>query len=329
MPPYFDKAKGHTVYPEEGPNFSSSPQFKGYTGGPEEAHRRLGMHEDEDYVEPHHEGYGQERVHDRYGVPQGQLFDPDKSHLEAHQQTPSQFAADPRTWWHGRYTMGGRLSTLSGVGSGPGMETSGEGFHAGTREAAEERLTGRQPQDVWADHRGHLYPLRITGPVEGPENVHVDTGFHGQLGEARRHGPGYLYENMAEDPESISVGTPRRKGFLSTHREMVQAAQQRGEHVHPLIEWAARMHPEHEGEEWEHPRLAGLKKKYPDVFGHPPDTGQMSLFDADEVAPEQRPHFFRYFKAEGGHTLSSPQFSGHGGLSPSELEHGPMGEAAF
>jgi hypothetical protein len=59
---------------------------------------------------------------------------------------------------------------------------------------------------------------------------------------------GYLYENKVENAGSISVGVPERKGFMSTHREMVQAAQKSGQYVHPNITWATQKRPEHTAE---------------------------------------------------------------------------------
>jgi hypothetical protein len=186
------------------------------------------------------------------GQSQGQLFDPEKiPAMEAHQQTPDQFAADPRTWWHGRVTKGGPQGRLGGSGVG-----RGEGFHAGTEAAARQRVGANiKRRGLKEGMAGHMYPLRITGPVEGPENLQPDVTRHRELGPTRygswggqSYGgrtTGYLYENKVENAGSISVGAPQRKGFLSTHREMVQAAQQRGEKVHPLIAWAAKKAPEH------------------------------------------------------------------------------------
>jgi hypothetical protein len=112
-----------------------------------------------------------------------------------------------------------------------------------------------------------MYPLRITGPVEGPENMKEDLPKHRELGP-RSYGSwggqsyggrstGYLYENKVENVGSISVGVPQRKGFMSTHREMVKAAQQRGEKVHPNIAWAAKAAPEHTAENIQEVRRYG------------------------------------------------------------------------
>lgn len=217
------------------------PQFEGYTGGPAEAHAAINPPR-RDLYEPKSQGE------------QTQLFHPESVAMpEAHHQTPAQFAADPRTWFHGRYTA--ERSRLGGAGTK-------EGFHAGTEGAARQRLKAlqgrRSPKEGVG---GHLFPLRITGPVAGPEHVQPDVNVHRRLGRgsgsygweapqppAPIKGGGYLYENKVEAAGSISAGVPRRKGFLSTHREMVQAAQKSGEKVHPNIAWAAKAAPEHTGE---------------------------------------------------------------------------------
>jgi len=66
--------------------------------------------------------------------------------------------------------------------------------------------------------------------------------------EAQQAGRGYLYRNEVEG--GISVGVPKRAGYLSTQREMVEAVKAQGKQVHPLIEWAIKHHPEHTGEEY-------------------------------------------------------------------------------
>jgi hypothetical protein len=214
-------------------------QFKGYTGGPKEALER---------AYPDRSAYRPEPSN------QGQLFSPESvPPQEAHHQTPDRFAQDPRTWWHGRVTKGGPRSSLGGSGVG-----RGEGFHAGTRGAAEQRLRTNVGRGLKPGMAGHMYPLRITGPVEGPENPYPDMNKHVALGP-RRQGSwggqsyggrqtGYLYKNEVEGGGAMSVGVPKRKGFLSTQREMVGAAKKRGEFVHPNIEWAVKSHPEHVAE---------------------------------------------------------------------------------
>jgi hypothetical protein len=295
----WDPKRGSMTYPEN-PNLG--PQFK---GGPEEARLKAGEDEDDEYVEaPHPGGYGQERTRSLYAPPQGQLFDPDKvPELEAHHQTPSQFAQSPQTWWHGRYTKSGKISEEG--------EQSGEGFHSGTKESAEERLAARYPSEVWPGHAGHLYPLRITGAVIGPHNLHVDQGYHDALGYHDR-ATGYLYENSSEDAGSISVGTPHRQGWMSTHREMVDQAKQEGKPVHPLIDWASQHHPEHEGEEWKHPRFGQAAEDFRIAAGYqqPASSKQGSLLDPDEEGVSHTSSR-RTFQTESGHQVHVTKMHQH------------------
>jgi hypothetical protein len=232
-------------------------QFTPYTGGPAEAKEATMP-----AFRSRH-GLGTPEEEDPEGHPP-RLFDPETvARPEAHQQTPDQFAADPRTWWHGRVTKGGVRSSLGGSGVG-----RGEGFHAGTEGAARQRVTQNiKRRGLKEGMAGHLYPLRITGPVEGPENMKEDLPKHRELGP-RSYGSwggqsyggrstGYLYENKVENVGSISVGVPQRKGFMSTQREMVKTAQQRGNYVHPNIAWAAKAAPEHTAENIQEVRRYG------------------------------------------------------------------------
>jgi hypothetical protein len=186
---------------------------------------------------------------------QGQLLDPNKvARPEPHQQTPAQFAADDRSWWHGRYAKSPRL-TKGG---------SDEGFHAGSRGSAVKRLEanyGRRSGDAPA----RMFPLRMvgktadrklygrgygsgydTGQGAAPETPAPDSQKHVGLGSSAR---GYFYKNEVEDAGHISVGAPRREGFLATHRDLVEHAQSEGKFVHPNVAWAAKKMPEHTGED--------------------------------------------------------------------------------
>lgn len=311
--------------PRDNPNLGS--QFKGFTGGPIEAIMRQGESEGdspEDYVQAEHPGgYGLESYPSRVAPPQGQLFDPDKVDLlEAHHQTPSQFAEDPRTWWHGRYTKSASISQEG--------EQSGEGFHAGTKQSAEERLAARYPSEIWPGYAAHLYPLRITGPIIGPHNIHMDQGYHAQLAEHNR-AAGYLYENASEDAGSISVGAPHRQGWLSTHREMVQQAKAEGRYVHPLMEWAAEHHPEYADSPWEHPNITRNKEKYADYDMPAVSTEQgyqMGLFDKDEEAPEEMSTTHR-FQTEGGHKVQATKMHQHPILGGQWAETRVMGNPDY
>ena len=249
----------HSAEKSAGAHAQLGQQFTPYTGGPGEAKERYQR---------------TQGIPPKPPSPQGQLFDKESIPLpEAHTQTPEQFAKDPRTWWHGRVTKGGPRSSLGG-----NTEGRGEGFHAGTREAAEIRLTHNiRRRGLKPDMAGHLYPLRITGPVEGPEQMRQDVSKHIELGpRMSRWGSttggrsrGYLYEQAVESPGSISVGTPApRKGFLSTHREMVRQAKSEGKYVHPTLEWGAMKTPEHVPDEIR-PR-----------FYEPPQHRQLGLHEA-------------------------------------------------
>jgi len=232
----------------------SGEQFQSYTGGPKEV-------ETADFRRRHALGTPEEE--DPYGDHQQHLFSPESVPLpEVHTQTPSQFAADPRTWWHGRFT--GQRSRLSGGGTR-------EGFHAGTMGAARQRLAANAGRRVDKPGvAGRLFPLRITGPVsselqdepeaqkrtawgKGGSIVHTALG---PGGEAHEAGRGYMYRNVVEG--GISVGVPQRKGFLSTHKEMMEEARRQGKQVHPNIAWAVGKAGEHTGETypegWEHRR---------------------------------------------------------------------------
>jgi hypothetical protein len=284
------------------------PQFKDYTGGPEEVHTA-------DFR--HRHGLGTPEAEDPEGV-HPQLFHPESVAMpEAHQQTPAQFAADPRTWWHGRFT--GQRSRLSVGGSR-------EGFHAGTQGAARHRLAanaGRRADKPGV--AGRLFPLRITGPVSGlrdePEAqkksawgkggsiVHTELGPEGEAGKA---GQGYMYRNVVEG--GISVGVPQRKGFLSTHKEMVEEAQRRGEKVHPNIAWAAKKATEHTGEVvpegWEQRRqkVQGsqmmLQEQFKDTDPHKGAEIARQMFPGSERVEH------RSYETEGGKTVHVRAYRG-------------------
>jgi hypothetical protein len=267
-------------------------QFGEYTGGPAEAKQR-------------HLGETDPGALSRRTPPdhQGQMFDPASIPLqEPHQQTPAQFARDPRTWWHGRFTAA--QSRLGGAGLR-------EGFHAGTEGAARKRLSDNQGRRTQKEGvAGRLFPLRITGSVAGPEQMQPDVNVHYRLGRQPRAmhqigmpklpipGGGYLYENQVESPGSISVGVPKRKGFLSTYREMVTGAEKRGENVHPNISWAARHMGEHTGETlgvrgpYGESRQLGLHEQF--------EAGPSRLKAADQLHPARTPIHRTSYTTLGG-----------------------------
>jgi len=125
---------------------------------------------------------------------------------------------------------------------------------------------------------GRLFPLRITGPVQGPEKVLEDVERHSAAGQRQT---GYLYENATEHAGSLSIATPRRVGYMSTHREMVEQAQKEGKYVHPMIAWAAKHHPEHSGwgqrSPYQLPSPEGERYQQPDLTEHLRDTGDWEM----------------------------------------------------
>lgn len=286
-------------------------QFHNFTGGPEEA--KMG-HLDS-FLKGHGNVGGFEGLlghpHER-----GRLFDAEKiPGIAAHHQTPEQFAKDPATWWHGRVVTD---SPKSRLGGGQGSE----GFHAGTQSAARQRLTANIKRRGVAENKvGRMFPLRITGPVEGTEDIKSDMNKHVGLGPVRygswggsSYGgrqTGYLYKNDVEDAGSISVGVPQRKGFMATHKEMVGQAKARGEHVHPLIDWATKKGPEHTGEavrgRWskrEEPQgtQQGLHEQFEkgDPWGKGADPRRQESFM--ELHPDRTPIHRTSYTPESGRT---------------------------
>jgi hypothetical protein len=280
-------------------------QFHGFTGGPEHV-RTI------DFRQRH--GLGTPEEEDPEGDHQQHLFDPETvPRPQAHQQTPAQFAADSRTWWHGRFA--GQRSRLSKGGSR-------EGFHAGTEGAARTRLAanaGRRADKPGV--AGRLFPLRITGPVSGlqdePEAQKKSAWgkggsiVHLALGDAQQ---GYMYRNAVESPGSISVGVPQRGGFLSTHKEMVEAAQKAGKPVHPNIAWAAKKATEHTGETypegWEQRRqkVQGsqmmLQEQFKDTDPHRGAEMARQMFPGTERVER------RSYQAESGKTVHVRSYRG-------------------
>lgn len=231
---------------------------------------------------------------------QGQFFDPNRiARPEPHQQTPAQFAADPRSWWHGRYQKGPRL-TKGG---------SNEGFHAGTLASATKRLEanyGRRSGETPA----RLFPTRLVGkmgpqeqapstnslfrgggpePTRGssPEEPGFDRQRHSGLAYRSR---GYFYKNEVEDPGHISVGVPKREGFLATHRELVEHAQSEGKFVHPNIAWAAKKMPQHTGVD-----AMAYKRRRPGD-----ESRQMNLAQSIQGTPAEGEVRARMFAEERG-----------------------------
>jgi len=293
-------------------------QFHAFTGGPEEA--KMG------HLDSFLKGHGNEggfegllgHPHER-----GRLFDAESiPNPAAHHQTPERFAQDPKTWWHGRVVTD---SPKSRLGGGQGSE----GFHAGTQAAARQRLGHNLKRRGLAENKvGRMFPLRVTGPVEGPENIKSDMNKHVELGPQRYgswggssyggRSTGYLYKNDVEDAGSISVGVPQRKGFMATHKEMVTQAKARGEYVHPLIDWAAKKAPEHTGEavrgRWgqrTEPQGSqqGLHEQFDkgDSYGKGADPRRLSSFL--ELHPDRTDTHRTQYTTEGGQRKGAFAFS--------------------
>lgn len=165
---------------------------------------------------------------------QNQLFST-KGHafmLEPHQQTRAQFAADPRTWWHGRHSEA--LPTKAG-------EARNAGIHFGTLASAHQRKqklgpsTKYRPPDKESGMQDRypqpyrFFPVRITGtPSNTPKEAGHDEGARWE------ETPGvHYYQNDVEDRGSISAKVPTRKD-VSTHGDLVKQA---GKRVHPMIAW--------------------------------------------------------------------------------------------
>jgi hypothetical protein len=148
--------------------------------------------------------------------------------LEPHQQTRAQFAADPRTWWHGRHNE--NLPTKAGAARNAGI-------HFGTLAAAHQRkqklgpshkLVGSKNVPVHAQPY-RFFPVRMTG---APSNTPREAG-HDE-GARWEETPGiHYYQNDVEDRGSISAKVPSRKD-VSTHGDLIKQA---GKRVHPMIAW--------------------------------------------------------------------------------------------
>jgi len=167
-----------------------------------------------------------------------------------------------------------------------------------------------------------MYPLRITGPVEPPEapgQLYPDMPHHYPLGPAKiRYGErvggrstGYLYKNEVEGGGAVSVGVPKRKGFLSTQREMVRSAQQRGEYVHPNIAWAAKHTPEHTAEEivprYHHETPAGMRIAPQQLPGVHAESEKMARTSYKTEGGKTQ-HVFRWRDSTPGSALNPVQW---------------------
>lgn len=189
-------------------------------------------------------------------IPDPRLF-PVSGHdfrLEPHQQTREQFASDPRTWWHGRYgEQLPRTGTQKSAGIHVGTEAAArirqKALGTSTKTSASEKANPTGPimrnyqGEVWLNAQGfpmretqkqpyRFFPVRLAGPMTNtPETPAYDEGnrWHPKSGIT-------FYRNDVEDRGSISALVPKR-AQLQTHGDLIKAAQERGETVHPNILW--------------------------------------------------------------------------------------------
>jgi hypothetical protein len=179
------------------------------------------------------------------------LFDiNDVPRAEPHQQTQQQFAADPRTWWHGRM----QHPALHGLNwSYEDSKRAGisAGLHIGSRQSAEDRLaTHGEPREVPHPHSGEehatakarMFPLRAVGKTH---NTPVRAaGDEWDDWKPLEDDKGEYYRNEVEDQGSISMRVPGLHHVMS-HRQFVAKAIKGGKNVHPIIEAEAAQHPDY------------------------------------------------------------------------------------
>lgn len=145
--------------------------------------------------------------------------------LEPHQQTRQQFADDPRTWWHGRYS-----EAMPKTG---GQRNAG--IHVGTFGSSDKRRRDLGPSRKFKDGKAQewrSFPVRLRGAVGNEPKSH---GYDEGARWSARRGIHY-YENQIEDAGSISAMVPSRENLL-THSQAVKEAKQKGLYVHPHILW--------------------------------------------------------------------------------------------
>lgn len=154
---------------------------------------------------------------------------------EPHQQTRAQFAADSRTWWHGRY--GEALPRTGGARNA--------GIHVGTFGASDKRRRDLGPSHKYpgsydeGPQPWRSFPVRLVGEThpnwEGPGSTPSNPG-HDEGARWRPKSGIHFYKNAVEDAGSISALAPNKQ-FLLTHGQAVRAA---GKAAHPLIQWEAK-----------------------------------------------------------------------------------------
>lgn len=223
---------------------------------------------------------------------------------EPHQQSQDEFARDPRTWFHGRYSE--HLP-----GDGPDTDEFGEEdtwgddydeepdntFHVGTRKAAEDRLKKIGPgfrtepgYSTSFDQPGRVFPSRIAERMtNSPEKARADRGQ-----KWPNLSTGQFYQNDFEDPGSVSAVLPGR-GSVRTHHEFIQEAIEKGSYIRPRVaaEHKAMGDRQYDPElNYVHPHSTEgrerttkeIAAKYPADARYPADQ-QTSLFRGGAVRP--------------------------------------------
>lgn len=152
--------------------------------------------------------------------------------LEPHQQTREQFANDPRSWWHGRYSE--QLPRTGGQRNA--------GVHVGSFGSSDKRRRDLGPSRKFKGTYDNpqpwrSFPVRLRG-----EHSNTPTEGLGRDEGARWNPKGgiHYYENRIEDPGSISALVPSRENLL-THSQSIKEAKAQGKYVHPMIQWESKM----------------------------------------------------------------------------------------
>jgi hypothetical protein len=142
---------------------------------------------------------------------------------EPHTQTRAEFADDPRTWWHGRFS-----ADLPGSAS---VEASG-GLHLGTLKASEDRHRTLLSWEKGGGATWEAFPTRLQGRGGDAAGAGRDEGMPGHTWSRRPET--HYYKNAAEDEGSISALTSSRAD-MKTHGEYIAEALAEGKHVDPKI----------------------------------------------------------------------------------------------
>lgn len=155
--------------------------------------------------------------------------------VEPHQQFRHEFAADDRTWWHGRYgeqlpRTGGQRNAGIHVGTFGSADARRRALGTSRKVISKESESGDVELQPWRS-----FPVRLRGATDTtPSEPSYDEGNRWMP----RPGINY-YTNMVEDSGSISALAPSRQ-FLQTHSQAIKEAKAAGKPVHPLIEWESK-----------------------------------------------------------------------------------------